>query len=375
MMFQTSLMADPVVASDGFTYERESIVLWMKSHDTSPTTRESFEHKVLIPNHVMRRQITAWCEQHGMPAPSPSTPAAQPATAHEGNAAALLLQKPVAMCQRHPREQMRVFCLDCNHSICVICAIDSDVCKPHTTKAFEPLLDELRADREGLERAQRECEEGVEQLCAAIQADGDMKIRGYTDAIAAHVVELQQRVRSAAAARSSAIGALVQKRRDREELVAAAAASFEVAVKDSAAAALISAAFHCPKAVVAPATAAQFLAAEAPSGSVGELLISAAVVDPEDEAAKASAAAAAATAAVGALSGSALMRRVADQNKAYQFYALLRNRLADKSYRLLYTNSSDGQSNAAFHQHCDNQVRCKVFSVYSLTLSCRVPRL
>ena len=35
MMFTCELMADPVVASDGITYERDSIQLWMKTHDVS----------------------------------------------------------------------------------------------------------------------------------------------------------------------------------------------------------------------------------------------------------------------------------------------------------------------------------------------------
>ena len=40
-----------------------------------------------------------------------------------------------------------------------------------------------------------------------------------------------------------------------------------------------------------------------------------------------------------------------------QFAALLRTKLTGKRYRLLYTWSRDGRSNASFHQRCDNQVR------------------
>ena len=47
MMFRCELMADPVVASDGNTYERDSIELWMKSHDVSPHTNTPFDHKML----------------------------------------------------------------------------------------------------------------------------------------------------------------------------------------------------------------------------------------------------------------------------------------------------------------------------------------
>ena len=52
-------MADPVVASDSFTYERWSMLQWMEGHDTSPTTGEALEHKMLIPYHDKRKQIAA----------------------------------------------------------------------------------------------------------------------------------------------------------------------------------------------------------------------------------------------------------------------------------------------------------------------------
>jgi len=57
MAFLCTLMDDPVVASDGHTYNREEIQKWFKGHDTSPRTNEPFEHKILIPNMAMRQQI------------------------------------------------------------------------------------------------------------------------------------------------------------------------------------------------------------------------------------------------------------------------------------------------------------------------------
>ena len=118
----------------------------------------------------------------------------------------------------------------------------------HATKAFNSLLEELQADREGWARAQEECARSAEQLCTAIQADGDAK----KQAIDAEVVALHQQVRCAAAARSAALGAIVQKRVEREELVAGAAASPDVAVKDSAAAAVVASALNRAKAVIPP---------------------------------------------------------------------------------------------------------------------------
>ncbi|CAI5488077.1 unnamed protein product [Closterium sp. Naga37s-1] len=47
-------MTDPVVAADGFTYERRSIEEWLKTHDTSPSTHEPLPHKYLTPNHSLR---------------------------------------------------------------------------------------------------------------------------------------------------------------------------------------------------------------------------------------------------------------------------------------------------------------------------------
>ncbi|CAI5955371.1 unnamed protein product [Closterium sp. NIES-64] len=47
-------MTDPVVAADGFTYERKSIEEWLKTNDTSPSTYEPLPHKYLTPNHSLR---------------------------------------------------------------------------------------------------------------------------------------------------------------------------------------------------------------------------------------------------------------------------------------------------------------------------------
>jgi hypothetical protein len=348
----------------------------IKTHSTSPRTGDPLQHNFLIPNHDKRQQIAAWCEENGVPVPvapklaevDAPPPAVQPQ-----------LQKPVVTCQRHPKEQLRVFCVDCNCAVCVLCAVDVDLCKSHATKAFDPLIEELKTDREGWARAQRECDEGAEQLCAAIQADGDTKIRVYTQTIKAQVVQLQQQVRSAAAARSTAIGAILLKRQEREELVAGAAVSPQVAVKGSAAAAVVASALGRARAPIPPASAAEFRAAAAPAAAVGHVVVAPAVVDPESEAARAAAEAAAAEAAsiaaMGDLLGSALLQRVGDRSKVQQFAALMRTKLAGKRYRLLYTWSRDGRNNASFHQRCDNQVRdIKGFLVHWLTLQCRGPR-
>jgi hypothetical protein len=53
-------MIDPVVASDGFAYERSAIETWLKKKLTSPITGEDLETRYVFPNHILRRQIVEW---------------------------------------------------------------------------------------------------------------------------------------------------------------------------------------------------------------------------------------------------------------------------------------------------------------------------
>ena len=48
---------DPVVTSDGFTYERDAIAQWLQIHDTSPMTNEPLLRKSLTPNMLVRRLL------------------------------------------------------------------------------------------------------------------------------------------------------------------------------------------------------------------------------------------------------------------------------------------------------------------------------
>jgi hypothetical protein len=181
-----------------------------------------------------------------------------------------------------------VFCCDCGHAVCVLCAVDSKKCKAHATEAFDTVIDELRQERLEWSSAAQECERCAEQLCGAIQADGDAKKLAIDTQIAA----LLQQVRSVAAARCSAMRDIAEKRQEREEEVAAAAAAPEVGCRGSAAAAAVLSAIHRAKAPVPPASPAKFLAAAAPDAAVGNIDAAEAVVDPEDAAARAAAEAA-----------------------------------------------------------------------------------
>jgi hypothetical protein len=51
------IMRDPATTVDGFTYERGAIELWLKNHDTSPSTGATLALKLLIPNLGIRSLI------------------------------------------------------------------------------------------------------------------------------------------------------------------------------------------------------------------------------------------------------------------------------------------------------------------------------
>ncbi|CAM4902380.1 unnamed protein product [Rotaria socialis] len=50
-------VTDPVVAADGFTYERTAIENWLKANDCSPMTNEKLAHKDLTPNVLVKRLL------------------------------------------------------------------------------------------------------------------------------------------------------------------------------------------------------------------------------------------------------------------------------------------------------------------------------
>ena len=54
------IMTDPVICADGFTYDRASIVAWLRTHSTSPMTNVTLPNKSLISNMVMKEIITSY---------------------------------------------------------------------------------------------------------------------------------------------------------------------------------------------------------------------------------------------------------------------------------------------------------------------------
>ena len=43
-------MVDPVIAADGYTYERSAISDWLQQHETSPVTNQRLAHSRLLHN-------------------------------------------------------------------------------------------------------------------------------------------------------------------------------------------------------------------------------------------------------------------------------------------------------------------------------------
>jgi hypothetical protein len=56
-------MVDPVLGSDGRTYERSAITEWLRTHNTSPITREPMTAASLTTNYALKSMI----ERHNMP--------------------------------------------------------------------------------------------------------------------------------------------------------------------------------------------------------------------------------------------------------------------------------------------------------------------
>ena len=57
------IMVNPVLASDGHTYELIAIQRWMEKSDRSPMTNMKLPSRVLTPNLEVRQKIQEWQEK------------------------------------------------------------------------------------------------------------------------------------------------------------------------------------------------------------------------------------------------------------------------------------------------------------------------
>eukprot|EP00760_Papus_ankaliazontas_P031685 PhM_4_TR5403/c0_g1_i1/m.69563 len=60
------LFVDPVITSDGQTYERTAILQWFKRSQTSPVTNLVIESTVLVPNNAVKGQLVDLYEKYGI---------------------------------------------------------------------------------------------------------------------------------------------------------------------------------------------------------------------------------------------------------------------------------------------------------------------
>jgi serine/threonine protein kinase len=56
----TEVFEEPVLAADGYTYERMAIEGWLVKHNTSPITGLALEHRGLTPNLALKSAIAEW---------------------------------------------------------------------------------------------------------------------------------------------------------------------------------------------------------------------------------------------------------------------------------------------------------------------------
>ena len=74
------VMKDPVLGTDGYTYEKEAIQQWLRSNTQSPMTREPMRMDGCRPNRALRDAIERWQKEKEKEAPkkkkTSSTPSA-----------------------------------------------------------------------------------------------------------------------------------------------------------------------------------------------------------------------------------------------------------------------------------------------------------
>jgi hypothetical protein len=64
-------MSDPVMLADGYSYERSQVLKWLQMSEHSPITRQKLEDMKYTPNHSLKKAIEEYCEERGIPLPSP----------------------------------------------------------------------------------------------------------------------------------------------------------------------------------------------------------------------------------------------------------------------------------------------------------------
>ncbi|KAL5068539.1 hypothetical protein RYX36_019426 [Vicia faba] len=66
------IMTDPVILTNGQTYDRPFIQNWLNEvHRDCPQTQHVLSHSILSPNYLVQDMISRWCKEHGVELPMP----------------------------------------------------------------------------------------------------------------------------------------------------------------------------------------------------------------------------------------------------------------------------------------------------------------
>ena len=58
------IMKDPVIAFDGYCYERSAIETYLKLHNKSPITGDEAQYIIVFPNHRLKAEIVKYIEEN-----------------------------------------------------------------------------------------------------------------------------------------------------------------------------------------------------------------------------------------------------------------------------------------------------------------------
>jgi hypothetical protein len=63
------IMKDPVICEDGYSYEKNNIINWLKRSGTSPMTREKMSLERILPNDSVKSAIDKWNKERNKKRP------------------------------------------------------------------------------------------------------------------------------------------------------------------------------------------------------------------------------------------------------------------------------------------------------------------
>lgn len=100
-----ALMTDPVLGTDGHTYERAAITEWLTHHQTSPITRETMTIAGLKPNYSLKAII----DRSVRPVPRQywRTNTSNPRSAVISAASSVVTEPYYALAATHPQQQQQ----------------------------------------------------------------------------------------------------------------------------------------------------------------------------------------------------------------------------------------------------------------------------